>query len=103
MAQQQQSQQSTQDMELIGTLIYQLKMEASALCTATLESSNETVRNELTSILNKSMINQKTVFDLMNQKGWYKVEPAPQEQYQRIKQSFTTMQQQSQNQQQQYQ
>ncbi len=87
-------QQQTQDMELVGTLIYQLKMEASAICTAILESANQNVRSQLTQVLQQSLQNQKTVFDLMNQKGWYKVEPAPQEQYSRIQQSFATMQQQ---------
>lgn len=98
MAKQQQSQQQTNDMELIGTLIYQLKMESSSLCTAVLESANDMVRSQLTQLLNQSLQNQKTVFDFMNQKGWYKVEPAPADQYQRIQQSFNTMQQQSQNQ-----
>lgn len=101
--QQQQSQQSTQDMELVGTLIYQLKMESTSLCTAVLESANDTVGSQLTSILNQSLRDQKSVFDLMNQKGWYKVEPAPQEQFQRVKQSFMTMQQQQSQGQQQYQ
>lgn len=101
MAQQQQNQQSKKDMELVGTLIYQLKMESSALCTAILESANDNVRSQLTQMLNRSLQNQKTVFDLMNQKGWYKVEPAPQEQYMKIQQSFATMQQQSQSQMQQ--
>lgn len=87
-------QRQTQDMELIGTLIYQLKMEASALCTAVLESANPNVRSQLTQMLQQSLQNQKTVFDLMNQKGWYKVEAAPPEQYSRIQQSFATMQQQ---------
>lgn len=91
-------QQQTQDMELIGTLIYQLKMEASSLCTTILESANPNVRSQLTQILQQSLQNQKTVFDLMNQKGWYKVEAAPPEQYNRIQQSFTTMQQQQQGQ-----
>lgn len=94
--QQQQTQQQTQDMELIGTLIYQLKMESSSLCTSILESANDSVRSQLTPILNQSLQNQKEVFDLMQQKGWYKVEPAPNEQYQRIQQSFTSMQQQQQ-------
>jgi spore coat protein CotF len=87
-------QQQTQDMELVGTLIYQLKMESSALCTAILESANPNVRSQLTQVLQQSLANQKTVFDLMNQKGWYKVEAAPPEQYNRIQQSFATMQQQ---------
>jgi spore coat protein CotF len=69
-------------------------MESTALCTAILESANDNVRSQLTQILNKSLQNQKAVFDLMNQKGWYKVSPAPQEQYTMIQQSFTTMRQQ---------
>lgn len=98
---QQQQQQQTQDMELVGTLIYQLKMESSSLCTSVLESANENVRAQLTQVLQKSLQNQKTVFDLMKQKGWYNVEPAPAEQYSRIQQTFTTMQQQQQQQSQQ--
>lgn len=89
-----QQQQQTQDMELVGTLIYQLKFETSSLCTAALESTNENVRTQLSQMLQQSLQNQKTVFDLMNQKGWYKVEAAPPDQYSRIKQTFTTMQQQ---------
>jgi spore coat protein CotF len=89
-------QQQTQDMELVGTLIYQLKMEASSLCTSILESANPNVRTQLTQMLQQSLQNQKAVFDLMNQKGWYKVEPAPAEQYSRVQQSFSTMQQQAQ-------
>lgn len=88
------NQQQTQDMELVGTLIYQLKMEASALCTSILESANPNVRSQLTQMLQQSLQNQKTVFDLMSQKGWYKVEAAPPEQYSRIQQNFATMQQQ---------
>ncbi|BBB91805.1 MAG TPA: spore coat protein [Methylomusa anaerophila] len=94
----QQTQQSKRDMERIGALLYQLKTEATTLCTAILESTNNNVRSQLTQILNKSFQNQKIVFDCMNQKGWYKVEPAPQDQYTRIQQSFTTLQQQVQGQ-----
>ncbi|MBP2643580.1 MAG: coat domain protein [Firmicutes bacterium] len=101
--QQQQSQKSPQDMELVGTLIYQLKMESTTLCTAVMESASDSVRSQLTPILNQSLRDQKLVFDLMNQKGWYKVEPAPQEQYQRVQQSFISMQQQQSQGQQQYQ
>jgi len=96
-------QQQQPDMELVGTLLYQLKMEASTLCTAILECGNQNARPQLTQMLQQSLNNQKTVFDLMNQKGWYKVEAAPPEQYSRIQQAFTTMQQQAQQSQQQMQ
>jgi spore coat protein CotF len=91
-------QQQTQDMELIGTTIYQLKMETSAICTSILESANPNVRSHLSQILQQSLESQKTVFNLMNQKCWYKVEAAPPEQYSRIQQSFATIQQQLQGQ-----
>jgi spore coat protein F len=86
-------QQMEQDKELIGTMIYQIKMECTTLCQAILESANDDVRSQLTSILTKALQNQKTVFDFMNQKGWYKVEAAPQEQFNRTQQSFQSMQQ----------
>ncbi|WP_010249282.1 spore coat protein [Acetivibrio cellulolyticus] len=90
-------QNQPQEKEWAGSILYLLKLEATALCTATIESANDTVRNHVTGLLNKSLQNQKSLFDLMNKKGWYKVEAAPQEQYSRIQQSFTTMQSQMQS------
>lgn len=89
----QQTQQSQQDMELVGTLLYQLKLESTSLVNTIMESANDNVRDELTDILNQSLQNQRDVFDFMNQQGWYKVEEAPQDQYQRVQQTFTTMRQ----------
>ncbi|MGI6119864.1 MAG: spore coat protein [Desulfosporosinus sp.] len=86
-------QQMEQDKELIGTLLYQLKMECSTLLQTIIESANDNVRSQLTPILTKALQNHKTVFDFMQQKGWYKVEAAPQEQFDRTKMSFQAMQQ----------
>ncbi|KLU59946.1 coat F domain protein [Peptococcaceae bacterium CEB3] len=86
-------QQMEQDKELVGTLIYQLKMECSSLLQAIIESANNDVRSQLTPILIKALQNHKTVFDFMSQKGWYKVEAAPLEQLNRSKTSFQAMQQ----------
>jgi spore coat protein CotF len=47
-------------------------------------------------MLNQTFDHQKQIFDVMNQKGWYKVAPAPQEELTRIQQSFSQMQQQQQ-------
>lgn len=88
-----QQENNAQDMELTGMLLYQLKMEVTSLATAIVESANDVVRSELTEILNMSLTDQKIVFDLMNQRGWYKLEPAPQDQYQRVQQTFETLQQ----------
>jgi spore coat protein F len=85
-----------QEKEWAGTLLYLQKLEASALCTAALESSCEQVRNHTTALLNKSLQNQKSLFDIMNKKGWYKVEAAPSDQYNRIVQNLNTIQSQMQ-------
>lgn len=89
-------QNQPQEKEWAGTILYLLKMEASSLCTEAIESACDSVRNHATGLLNKSLQNQKSLFELMKKKGWYKVESAPQEQYTRIQQSFTTMQSQMQ-------
>lgn len=81
-----------QEKEWAGTILYLHKLEADMLCTAALESANEELRNHAIGLLNKSLQNQKKLFEIMNQKGWYKVESAPMEQYARVQQSFSAMQ-----------
>jgi len=81
-----------QEKEWAGTLLYMEKLLAASLCTTVLESANEQVRNHATGILNKCLQDQKALFDFMNKKGWYKVESAPQEQFSRTQQSFSTLQ-----------
>ncbi len=66
----------SKDMEWMGILLYEHKLAAS--------------------MLNQTFDHQKQIFDVMNQKGWYKVAPAPQEELTRIQQSFSQMQQQQQ-------
>jgi spore coat protein CotF len=85
-----------QEKEWTRILLYLQKMETSLLCTATTESASDQVRNHLTGILNKSLENQKNLFEIMNQKGWYRVESAPSDVFQRTQQQFQTMQQQMQ-------
>lgn len=84
------------DMEWMGMLLYEHKLAASMLTTGVMESANPQVRQHFTSLLNQTLDHQKQIFDVMNQKGWYKVAPAPQEELTRIQQSFSTMQQQQQ-------
>jgi len=82
-----------QEKEWVGTLLYLQKLEASTLCTTALESANDQVRNHAMGLLNKSLQNQKNLFDIMSKKGWYQVESAPVEQFNRIQQSFSSMMQ----------
>ena len=84
------------DQDLMKSTLYELKHEVSTLCQAAMESNNSNLRSQYTQILSKSLDNQKKFFDLMNQKGFYKVENAPQEQFSRTQQSLSSMQQQMQ-------
>lgn len=84
------------DMEWMGILLYEHKLAAGMLTDAVIESAEPQVRQHFTSLLNQTLDHQKQIFDIMNQKGWYKVAPAPQEELGRIQQSFSTMQQQQQ-------
>ena len=81
-----------QEKEWAGTLLYLQKLEAQMLCHATLEGVDDQVRNHASGLLSKSLQNQKNLFNIMNQKGWYQVDSAPQEMLTSAQQKFTTMQ-----------
>lgn len=86
----------SKDMEWMGILLYEHKLAASMLTSSVLESADQQVRQHFTGLLNQTFDHQKQLFDVMNQKGWYKVAPAPQDELSRIQQSFSMMQQQMQ-------
>jgi spore coat protein CotF len=81
-----------QEKECAGTLLYLQKLEIEMLSHAAVESSCDTVMNHASGLLNKSLQNQHNLFNLMSQKGWYKVDNAPQELYNSAQQKFSTMQ-----------
>jgi spore coat protein CotF len=82
--------------EWMGILLYQHKLAASMLTSGVLESSNDQVRSHFKSLLDGTLDHQKDIYNMMSQKGWYKVQPAPQDELNRISQTMTTMQQQMQ-------
>ncbi|MGE5396765.1 MAG: spore coat protein [Chitinophagales bacterium] len=86
----------SKDSEWMGILLYQHKLAASMLTNGVLESADPQVRSHFSSMLNGCLDHQKKIFDVMNQKGWYKVAPAPQDEVSRIQQSFSSMQSQMQ-------
>jgi spore coat protein F len=64
------------DKEIIASILNERKLAASSLTNLILESSNPTLRNDVKSILTKTFDQQKNVFDIMSQKGWYAVQNA---------------------------
>lgn len=79
-----------QEKECAGTLLYLQKHEAEMLCSATLEASDANVRAHCAGLLQKCLENQHNLYNLMNQKGWYKIEAAPQEMLTRAQQTIST-------------
>lgn len=85
-----------QEKEWAGTLLYLQKHEAEMLCSAALEAADANIKNHCSGLLQKCLENQHNLFDIMSQKGWYKVETAPQELLTKAQQNMTTMQSQMQ-------
>lgn len=68
------------DKEIVASILNERKLAASSLTNLILESTNPTLRNDVKSILTKTFDQQKNVFDIMSQKGWYSIQNAnPQE------------------------
>ena len=84
----------SKDMEWMGNLLYQHKLAATMATSAVLESANPQMRSHFTNLLNSTLHHQKQIFDIMNQKGWYPVDTAPNEQFSKVKQSLSSIQQQ---------
>jgi spore coat protein CotF len=84
------------DMEWMGNLLYQHKLAASMATSAVLESGHPEVRSHFTNLLNTTLHHQQQIFDLMNRKGWYQMEMASPDQYNRVQQSLSSIQQQMQ-------
>lgn len=67
------------DKEILASTLNERKLAASSLTNLILESSNPTLRNDAKSILTRTFDEQKHVFDMMAQKGWYSVQNANQQ------------------------
>ncbi len=67
------------DKEITQTLLNEHKLCASSLTNLVLESANQNLRNDAAGILSRTFQHQKTIFDLMSQKGWYTSQQASQQ------------------------
>lgn len=86
---------ANKDSEWLGILLSEHKLAATTLTSGVVESANPQVRQHFSSLLTKTLDHQKQIFDIMSQKGFYKVSPAPQDELTRIQQSITTIGQQT--------
>lgn len=80
------------DKELTMVLLNEHKLCASSLTNLVLESSNQTLRNDASGLLNRTFQHQKNIFDLMTQKGWYTTQTASQQDINNAKQEVSKIQ-----------
>ena len=80
------------DKEITNVLLDEHKLAASSLTNLVLESNSQFLRNDVTSILTKTFQHQKQIFDLMNQKGWYQIQNASQQDISKAQQEMANVQ-----------
>ena len=83
---------SFSDKEITQTILNEHKFCASSLTNLVLESSNQNLRNDATALLNRTFQHQKTIYDLMSQKGWYTTQTASQQDINTAKQEASKIQ-----------
>lgn len=64
------------DRDMVGDLLSTIKSMSSAYHQAVLESTNNEVRQTMATLHDNQVNQARTLFDAMQARGWYKVEPA---------------------------
>ena len=80
------------DKEITNVILNEHKLAASSLTNLILESANQYLRDDVTSILTKTFKHQKQIFDLMTQKGWYQTQAANQQDISKAQQEMNSIQ-----------
>lgn len=80
------------DKEIMQTLLNEHKLCASSLTNLILESSDQSLRNDCSGILDRTFRHQKNIFDLMMSKGWYTTQQASQQELTAAKQEVSKIQ-----------
>ncbi|HHU48347.1 MAG: spore coat protein [Caldicoprobacterales bacterium] len=76
------------DRELASALLNNHKLSANSLNNLILESVDQRLRQEATQILYRTYQHQKMIWDYMNNKGYYQIEAAPQQDIARARQQL---------------
>lgn len=59
------------DQHLCQLLLNEHKLQAQSLAMFAMECANESLRDEVLKALDTTMLHQRHIWELMNQKGWY--------------------------------
>ncbi len=79
-----QQRQTFQDKDIANDVLFTIKSISNGLNLYTHEASNQAIYQEIQSMLNETNQLQRELFNLMNRKGWYQVEPAPTQNVQQL-------------------
>lgn len=77
------------DKELMTDILTSEKALSALYHYAVQESSSEPLHCDFKNILNDALQDQNNVFKSMEQKGWYPMEQAPQQQVDKVKNKFS--------------
>ncbi|SHF38483.1 Coat F domain-containing protein [Caldanaerobius fijiensis DSM 17918] len=78
------------DKDYMMGVLGDLKFEIEGLSHAIVESADESLRRDFTSVLNTCFTDQKKVFDAISQRGWYKVRQASPQDIAHTRNTFQT-------------
>jgi spore coat protein CotF len=85
-------QQNLSEQEIMTDLLATEKHITSAYNTFITETTCSNLRQNLKNILNEEHSIHETLYNTMNQKGWYPVSDAPSQEVQKAKDKFSKMQ-----------
>lgn len=98
MAKETQQQSQLQDRDIMQNLLSSSKHMACSLNQYILEASGEDLRRDYMTVLGEVYAQQKQIYDLMQQKGYYNPKPAQQQDMAQVEKKFTQGQQDQQGQ-----
>ncbi len=82
--------QNMTDREYMDDILLTAKTMSGLYHYAVQESPTEGLHNEFKALLGKSLDMQHTVYNVMQQKGWYQTQEAPQQQINQVKTKFAS-------------
>jgi spore coat protein CotF len=95
-----QQQGQLQDRDIMQNILMNTKYMASAINQYILEATNEDLRRDYMTVLGEVFAQQKQIYDVMQQKGYYNPKPAQQQDITQVQSKFAQGQQAGQGQQQ---
>ena len=82
--------QNMTDREYMDDILLTAKTMSGLYHYAVQESPTEALHNEFKTILNESLDMQHKVYNVMEQKGWYQTQAAPEQQINQVKTKFAS-------------